>query len=105
MFPLNLQTLICGKCAAAQDEDSSRESKKTDRALPQRGQEHPRVYVDACKILGVSADANAAQFKVAFRKAIKREHPDKSKRADAHQRFIEIDAAYKLCKSHRGFNN
>jgi DnaJ-class molecular chaperone len=61
--------------------------------------------VNACKILGVSTDANASQFKGAFRRAVKREHPDKSKRADANQRFIEIDVAYKLCKEYRGFSN
>jgi len=52
------------------------------------------------KVLGVSATASQAEITAAYRKLSKEYHPDKVKdeglRAQAHQRFIEIQQAYSV---------
>ena len=66
---------------------------------------------DAYVALGVSADAAPADIKRAYRKLISKNHPDKlaarglpeSMRAVAEERSREINAAYDLIKSSRGF--
>jgi len=66
---------------------------------------------DAYVALGVTADAAPADIKRAYRKLISKNHPDKladrglpeSMRAVAEERSREINAAYDLIKSTRGF--
>jgi len=66
---------------------------------------------DAYVALGVAADAPPADIKRAYRKLISKNHPDKlaarglpeSMRAVAEERSREINAAYDLIKSSRGF--
>ena len=66
---------------------------------------------DAYVALGVPADAAPADIKRAYRKLISKNHPDKlaarglpeSMRAVAEERSREINAAYDLIKSSRGF--
>ena len=66
---------------------------------------------DACAALGIATDASPAEIKRAYRKLISRNHPDKlasrglpeSMRAVAEERSREINAAYDLIKSSRGF--
>ncbi|MCH9693574.1 MAG: co-chaperone DjlA [Gammaproteobacteria bacterium] len=66
---------------------------------------------DAYVALGVSPDAAPADIKRAYRKLISQNHPDKlasrglpeSMRAVAEERSREINAAYDLIKSSRGF--
>ncbi|EDW86509.1 uncharacterized protein Dwil_GK18527 [Drosophila willistoni] len=52
------------------------------------------------KVLGVSATASQAEITAAYRRLSKENHPDKVKdealRAQAHQRFIEIQQAYSV---------
>jgi len=58
---------------------------------------------NAYKMLGVSATASRADITAAYRKLSKKNHPDKIKdealRPAAHQRFIEIQQAYKTIKA------
>jgi DnaJ like chaperone protein len=66
---------------------------------------------DAYVALGVAADAEPAEIKRAYRKLISQNHPDKlaarglpeSMRAVAEERSRELNAAYDLIKSSRGF--
>lgn len=66
---------------------------------------------DAYVALGVTPDAAPADIKRAYRKLISKNHPDKlaahglpeSMRAVAEERSREINAAYDLIKSSRGF--
>lgn len=66
---------------------------------------------DAYVALGVSPDAEPADIKRAYRKLISQNHPDKlaarglpeSMRAVAEERSRELNAAYDLIKSSRGF--
>ncbi|MBT8066804.1 MAG: co-chaperone DjlA [Gammaproteobacteria bacterium] len=66
---------------------------------------------DAYVALGVDPDATPAEIKRAYRKLISQNHPDKlasrglpeSMRAVAEERSREINAAYDLVKSARGF--
>jgi DnaJ-class molecular chaperone len=46
------------------------------------------------KILGITSDSKKDEIKKAFRKLALEFHPDKNKRADAHERFISINEAY-----------
>lgn len=66
---------------------------------------------DAYAALGVSPDAEAADIKRAYRRLISKNHPDKlaarglpeSMRAVAEERSRELNAAYDLIKTARGF--
>jgi len=66
---------------------------------------------DAYIALGVTPDSEPAQIKRAYRKLISQSHPDKlaarglpeSMRAVAEERSREINSAYSLIKSSRGF--
>ncbi|ALC49195.1 wus, partial [Drosophila busckii] len=55
---------------------------------------------NAYKVLGVSATASQSEITAAYRKLSKENHPDKVKdealRAQAHQRFIDIQQAYSV---------
>jgi len=67
--------------------------------------------VDAYIVLGVSADANEASIRSAYRKLIRENHPDKlaskglpeSMRAVAEERAREINAAFDMIKKARKF--
>jgi len=51
----------------------------------------------ACRVLGVSEDANKKELKKAYRKASMKYHPDHSQDdADAAKKFVLIKCAYEL---------
>ncbi len=51
------------------------------------------------KILGLDSSATVFEIKKAYRKLVKQYHPDVSKYKDAHEKFIEINEAYKYLLS------
>ena len=66
---------------------------------------------DAYEALGISPEANPAEIKLAYRRLMNKNHPDKlaarglpdSMRAVAEERSREINAAYDLIKEARQF--
>jgi DnaJ like chaperone protein len=71
----------------------------------------PDRLADAYTAIGVPADSEPAQIKKAYRRLISKNHPDKlaarglpeSMRGVAEERSRELNAAYDLIKSSRGF--
>jgi len=55
-----------------------------------------RQIPDYYRILGVFSGADATAILKAFRKKAFEFHPDKNKRSDANERFIEIYEAYSV---------
>jgi molecular chaperone DnaJ len=47
-------------------------------------------------VLGVSPSASGAEIRHAYKNLVRREHPDLSAAIDAHERFLEIKAAYEV---------
>jgi hypothetical protein len=54
---------------------------------------------DARQLLGVPADAGRSQLAHAYRSQARRLHPDVSPEPDAAQRFLALEAAYRLVLS------
>lgn len=50
--------------------------------------------IDACTILGINTSANLPQIKRAYWQKVKLVHPDVNTSADAHEKFIQLTAAY-----------
>lgn len=53
-------------------------------------------FKDYYKVLGVSADADQAEIKKAYRKLARKYHPDVSKEKDTEERFKDISEAYEV---------
>jgi curved DNA-binding protein CbpA len=52
------------------------------------------MFPDYYKRLGLTPDATREEIKKAYRKLALEYHPDRNKRSDAHEKFIEINEAY-----------
>ncbi len=51
---------------------------------------------EARRLLGVAADAEPDQVRVAYRRLVREQHPDRNTSADATERTIELTTAYRL---------
>ena len=51
---------------------------------------------DYYEVLGVSKDAKKEDIKRAYRRLVKKYHPDVNKEADAEEKFKEIQEAYEV---------
>jgi molecular chaperone DnaJ len=51
---------------------------------------------DYYEVLGVSKDAKKEDIKRAYRRLVKKYHPDVNKEADAEEKFKEIQEAYEF---------
>ena len=56
------------------------------------------MYEECCKILGVKADANFDDVKIAYRKKVKTVHPDVNFSPDAHRDFIILNKCFEYIK-------
>ncbi|MGF1464954.1 MAG: DnaJ C-terminal domain-containing protein [Sandaracinaceae bacterium] len=54
--------------------------------------------LDPYRVLGVKAQASEAEIQQAYRKLVRRYHPDVSREPDAEQRFMEVQVAYDVLK-------
>lgn len=55
-------------------------------------------YKDYYKIMGLAKDASQGDIKRAYRKLVRKYHPDVSKEKDAEERFKEVGEAYEVLK-------
>ena len=65
-------------------------------------------FINACRVLNVSANADANQIKAAYKKMIKEHHPDKISNKNnqkfAQKKTQEINNAYNYLKKYLNFN-